>query len=416
MDRPVKKKHPIIRYKYYIAGGVVFVAFLAYVIMSSSGPRQLRYDVDRLTIAEVRFGPFNEYLDQEGTVQPILTVNLNALESGTVLRIVAEDGAMLRENDTILILQNIDLQRSIEDERDELERKRITFTDQEIQMQRRSSELRRQTITNAYNLQRIANEYEVAKFEFGLGARSSAELELAENAYRYNTVNTEMLLEEQRHDSLRNAIQISLWQNDFQRDLRRFERSLERLDNLIVRTPYAGQLSAVRVIPGDRVSTGGTIGQLRIIDQLKVNMRISEFYLDRITIGQLANVIYQNQSFPMRISRINPEVSERQFAIELVFIDEMPENTRIGQTFRVRIELDQAEDALLLPKGGFFQITGGQWIFKIDETGSKATRVNISIGRQNPQQYEILDGLNPGDRVIVSGYDNFGSAEVIVLR
>ena len=415
MDVPIKKKHPLIRYKYYIAGGVIFTAFLIYVIIASAGPRQLRYEADKLTITEVQQGKFLEYLDVEGTVQPILTVKLNALEAGTVARIVAEDGDMLAPGDTILVLQNPELTRIIEDERDELEKQRITFREREIQMQRRTSELRRQTIETEYKLRRISKEYEVSKAEFEMGASSKAQLELAEEAFNFSTMDTEILMEQLHHDSLMNAIQTSLMQNDFNREERRFERSRQRLDNLVVRSPIAGQLSFVSVIAGERVAAGSSIGELKVIDQFKINTHISEHYIDRITIGLPATIV-QNQKFPLRISKINPEVRDRQFAIDLVLIGEIPENTRIGKTYRIQIEMGQPEDALVIPKGNFFQVTGGQWIFKLNEAGDKATKVNISIGRQNPQQYEIVDGLKPGDRVIVSGYDNFGDAEEIVLK
>ena len=416
MDIILKKKHPLIRYKYYIAGGVVFVAFLVYVIMASAGPRRLRYDIDKLTIAVVQQGKFLEYQDVEGVVQPILTVKLNALESGTVLRIVAEEGNMLAPGDTILILQNPDLLRNIEDERDELEKKRITFSESEIQMQRRTTQLKQQTLQTEYDLRIIGKEYELSKAEFEMGASGRAQLEIAEEKFKFNSVKTEMLMEQLRHDSLLNAIQTTLMQNDFQREQRRYERSRERLDNLIVRATTAGQLSFVSVIPGERVSAGSSVGELKVIDRFRITTRMSEYYIDRITTGLPATIIHQNRELPLRITKINPEVRDRQFAIDLVMLDEIPENTRIGMTFRIKIELGQPEEALLIPKGSFFQATGGQWIFRINETGDKATRVNISIGRQNPQQYEILDGLKPGDRVIVSGYDNFGDAAEIVLK
>ena len=416
MDIILKKKHPLVRYKYYIAGAVVFVAFIVYVIMASAGPRRLRYDLDKLTVAEAQQGKFLDYLDVDGIVQPILTVKLNALESGTVLRIVAEDGDMLAVGDTILILQNPDLVRSIEDERDELEKKRITFNEREIDMQRKTSALKRQAIQTSYNLQRISKQYELSKAEFELGASSKAQLELAEEEYIFNNEHTEMLMEELRHDSLMNAIQITLMQNDFQREERRFERSRERLDDLIVRATTAGQLSYVNVIPGERVNAGNSVGELKVIDRFRINARISEHYIDRITAGLPATIVNQNRRLPLRIIRINPEVRERNFAVDLVFTGEAPVNTRIGMTFRIQIELGQPEEALVIPKGSFFQATGGQWIFRVNEAGDKATRVNISIGRQNPQQYEIVDGLKPGDRVIVSGYDNFGDAQEIVLK
>jgi multidrug efflux pump subunit AcrA (membrane-fusion protein) len=172
----------------------------------------------------------------------------------------------------------------------------------------------------------------------------------------------------------------------------------------------------VSVIAGERVSAGSSIGELKVVERFKINTRISEHYIDRVTSGLPATIIYQNRKFPLRITKINPEVKDRQFAVDLALLDEIPENTRIGKTYRIQIELGQPEDALVIPKGSFFQMTGGQWIFRINEAGDKATKVNISIGRQNPQQYEILDGLKPGDRVIVSGYDNFGDAEEIVLK
>jgi RND family efflux transporter MFP subunit len=205
-------------------------------------------------------------------------------------------------------------------------------------------------------------------------------------------------------------------QNDFHREERRFERSCERLDNLVVRTPIAGQLSYVSVIPGEWVLAGNSIGELKVVNRFKIITRISEYYIDRITTGLPATIAYQNRRLPLRINKINPEVRERQFAVDLVLTDEIPENTRIGMNYRIQIELGQPEEALVIPRGSFFQATGGQWIFKLNETGDKATKVNISIGRQNPQQYEILDGLKPGDRIIVSGYDNFGDAEEIVLK
>jgi len=416
MDIILKKKHPVVRYKYHIIGGSLFLVFLVYVLIVSTRPSRLRYDIDKLTIAEARQEKFLEYLDVEGIVQPILTIKLNALESGSVARIVAEDGDMLAEGNTILILQNKELERIIEDERDELDKKRITFSEREIQMQRRTSELKRQALEMAYNLQRIGKQYELSKAEFGMGVSNRTQFELAEEDFKFGSVKTEMLIEELRHDSLMNIIQTGLMQNDFNREVRRFERSRERLDNLIVRSPITGQLSYLNVIAGERVSAGNSIGELKVVDQFKISTRISEFYIDRIAIGQPATIVFQNQRFPLRISRINPEVRDRQFAIDLVAIDEIPENMRIGQTFRIRIELDQPEDALVIPRGSFFQTTGGQWIFKLNETGDKATRVSISIGRQNPQQYEIFDGLNAGDRIIVSGYDNFGDAEEIILR
>ena len=416
MDIPIKKKHPLVKYRYYIIGGVVFLGFVMYIIITGMGPRRLRYSEDRLEITEVRQDKFMEFVDVEGIVQPIQTIKLNSLESGTVDRIVAEEGSLMNQGDTILVLNNPELIRTIEDERDELDKRRITFEEKKLDMERRSSQLKRQTMETTYNLDRLSKQFRLDQEEFEIGIKSKAQLELASDEYDFKQKNAELLLYELQNDSLTNIIQTELLENDLQREEKRFVRNQERLDNLIVRAPISGQLSYVSVIRGERVAAGNSIGEIKIIDQFKIQARLSEHYIDRITIGLPATVIDRNKEYPLRITKINPEVRDRQFDVDLVFSDELPENTRIGKNYRIKIELGQAEDALVIPKGNFFQTTGGQWIFKLNDTGAKAIKVPISIGRQNPQQYEIVTGLSPGDRVIISGYDNFGDAEEIVLN
>jgi HlyD family secretion protein len=204
--------------------------------------------------------------------------------------------------------------------------------------------------------------------------------------------------------------------NDLNRGEKRFERSRERLDNLIVRAPVDGQLSFINVIPGERVGAGANIGELKVVDQIKISTKVSEYYIDRIVVGLPATITYQGEKYPLKITKINPEIRDRQFEVDLVFSDRLLDNVRIGKSYRVQIELEQPEDALVIPKGNFFQTTGGQWIFKVNESGERAKKTPISIGRQNPRQYEVLEGLKPGDRIIVTGYDNFGDAEEIILK
>ena len=416
MDIPIKKKHPFIKYRYYFAGSIVFLGLVMYVVITGIGPRRFRFSEDRLEIVAVKQGKFMEYVDVEGIVQPIMTVKLNSLENGTVERIVAEEGNMLNGGDTILVLTNLELTRTIEDESEELERQRVTYEERKLEMERKSSQLKRQTLETIYKLERLSKQYKLDQEEYQLGIKSKAQLEVAKDEYDFNQKNTEMLLEELQHDSLMNIIQIDLMKSDLAQKEKRFARSQERMNNLIVKTPISGQLSFLNVIWGERVSAGITIGELKIIDQFKINTRISEYYIDRITIGLPATVVYQDKKYPLKITKVNPEVKDRQFEVDLVFTGEQPENTRIGKNYRIQIELGQPEDALVIPKGSFFQTTGGQWIFKLNNTGNKAVKVPISIGRQNPQQYEILNGLLPGDRVIITGYDNFGDAEEVILN
>ena len=416
MDIILKKKHPLIRYKYYIIIGVVFIVFLIYVIISASGPRKIRYEAEKLMIAEAVQGKFLEYISIEGVVQPILTMKLNVLEAGTVDRIVSESGTMLNKGDTILILSNLDLKRTIDDEYSNLEKQRIQFQEKSLGMQRNSSQLKRQTMETEYKLKLLNKQYVLSKEEYSFGIKSKAQLEIAEDEYFHNLKNTELFLEELQHDSLMNAIQSELMRNDLMREEKSYIRSTERLKNLIVRAPIAGQLSYINVIPGERVAPGNDIGQLKVIDDFKIHAKISEYYIDRIMAGLPATINYQDMSYPLRITKVNPEITERQFGIDLVFTGQKPDNTRIGKSYNIQIELGQPENALVINKGNFFQSTGGQWIFKVVDNGNKAVKVPLSIGRQNPRQFEVLSGLEPGDKVIVTNYDILNNAEEVILK
>lgn len=416
MDTPIQKKHPLIRYKYYIGGGIAFVVLLLYVIISSSGGRKLRIDAENLMIGDVSSDKFMEYVDVEGLVQPILTIKINTREAGSVESIVAEEGTMLNKGDTILALTDPGLLRTIEDQRDELEKQLIAYREKEIEMEQKSIVLQKQTLQTTYELNRLKKSFALDKEEFKMGVKSKAQLEVAEDEYNFKAKSTALELEGLRHDSAVTIIRRDLMRNDLEREKKKYARASERLDNLIVRAPLSGQLSFIRVTPGQQVSSGESIAEIKVLDQFKIHTSLSEYYIDRITTGLPATVNYQGKKYPLRITKVVPEVKDRLFEVDLVFVDEKPENVRIGKSFRVQIELGQSEDALVMPRGDFFQSTGGQWIYKLNKTGDKAIRTNIAIGRQNPQQYEITEGLQPGDRVIVSGYDTFGDAEELILK
>ena len=416
MDRPIRKKHWIIRYKYYLIGGVAFTAFLIYLLIVSAGPRKLRYDKDRLEIAEVMADKFMEYQDVEGIVQPKLTIKLNSNESGIVKEIVAEDGSMLEAGDVILVLSNPELERTIQDEWDELQKIRLSYREKEIFMEQKIADLKRQNMETLYDLNRLTREQGLNEEEYKIGMKSKAQYELATEEFRFKTEKTRMLQEGITRDSLMNNIQNGLQQDDLARAEKRFERSRERLENLIIRAPVNGQLSFVNAIPGERIGAGSSIGDFKVVDQIKISTRISEYYIDRVALGLPATIDYQGTKYALKITRVNPEIRDRQFEVDLSFVDDQIENIRIGKSYRVQIELEQPEEALVMKKGNFFQTTGGQWIFKLNASGDKAVRTSISIGRQNPRQYEVLDGLAPGDKVIITGYDNFGEAQEIILK
>ena len=414
MDIKLEKKPWYIRYRNYLLAGGVFIIFLIYVISLSLGPRKLRVETDNIQIAEVRNGKFMEYVDVEGLVQPILTIKVNTRESGSVERIVTEEGSMMKKGDTILVLTNPDLIREIEDQRDEWENQRYSYKEREIEMEQKSLALKQQALQTQYEMSRLQKSFGLEKEEYKMGIKSKAQLEVSEDEYNYNVKRTALQMESLRHDSAMTVVRKDLLRNEMERGQKKFLRSMDRLEGLIVRAPIDGQLSYVNATPGQQVASNSNIAEIKVLDQFKIHTQLSEYYIDRITTGLPATVNYQGKKYPLKITKVVPEVKDRMFDVDLVFTGEMPENVRVGKSFRVQIELGQPEDALVMPRGNFYQATGGQWIYKV--IGDKAIRVPLTIGRQNPQQYEVTEGLQAGDQVIVTGYDTFGEAEELILK
>ena len=414
MDIKLEKKPWYIRYRSYLLAGGAFVIFLIYVISLSLGPRKLRIEADNIQIAEVRNGKFMEYVDVEGLVQPILTIKVNTRESGSVERIVTEEGSMMKKGDTILVLTNPDLIREIEDQRDEWENQRYSYKEREIEMEQKSLALKQQALQTQYEMSRLQKSFGLEKEEYKMGIKSKAQLEVSEDEYNYNVKKTALQMESLQQDSAMTIIRKELLRNEMERGQKKFLRSMDRLEGLIVRAPIDGQLSYVNATPGQQVASNSNIAEIKVLDQFKIHTQLSEYYIDRITTGLPATVNYQGKKYPLKITKVVPEVKDRMFDVDLVFTGEMPENVRVGKSFRVQIELGQPEDALVMPRGNFYQATGGQWIYKV--IGDKAIRVPLTIGRQNPQQYEVTEGLQAGDQVIVTGYDTFGEAEELILK
>ena len=414
MDIKIEKKPWYIRYRAYLLAGGAFIIFLIYVISLSLGPRKLRVETDNIQIAEVKDGKFMEYVDVEGLVQPILTIQVNTREAGSVERIVAEEGTLMKKGDTILVLANPDLLREIEDQRDEWENQRYSYKEREIEMEQKSLALKQQALQAQYEMNRLQKSFGLEKEEFKMGIKSKAQLEVSEAEYNYNLKKTALQMESLSHDSAMTIVRKELLRNEMERGQKKYLRSMERLEGLVVRAPINGQLSYVKATPGQQVASNSNIAEIKVLDQFKIHTQLSEYYIDRITTGLPATVNYQGKRYPLKITKVVPEVKDRMFDVDLVFTGEMPENVRVGKSFRVQIELGQPEDALVMPRGNFYQATGGQWIYKVN--GDKAIRTPLTIGRQNPQQYEVTEGLQSGDLVIVTGYDTFGEAEELILK
>lgn len=416
MDIPRKPRPWYVKYLYPMLAGIAFLAFATYMIVLSFSPRRLRLDSETCRVADVANAPFREFVDVEGIVQPIQTVQVNALESGFVERIVAEEGTMLQAGDTILILSNPELLRSTFDEQEEWQNSERNYREQEIEMQQKSITLRQQALDAGHQMEALDKSLRQSREEFRMGIKSKAELDVAEEEYRYQMKRTGLQMESLRHDSAATRLKREMLRANREASARKLSRSSGRTAHLVVRATVAGQLSYLGVVLGQQVAAGESVGAIKVLTEYKVRASLSEYYIDRITTGLPAHIQQEAQKYPLRISKVVPEVKDRNFPCDLIFTAEKPTNIRLGKSYRVQIELGKPEKCLVIPRGNFYQHTAGQWIYRLSPDGTTARKTPVKIGRQNPQQYEVLSGLQPGDKVLVSGYENLGDAEVLLLE
>ena len=322
MDIKLEKKAWYIRYRYYLAGGGLAVAGLVYVIVLALSPHRLRIDAENVRMEEVKHTDFLEYVDVEGVVQPILTLLVNTREAGNVERIVAEEGSLMKQGDTILILSNAHLMHDIEDQRDEWEKQRISYQEKALEMEQKTLTLRQQSLQAAYDLNKLKKNFELEKEEYAMGIRSKAQLEVSEDEFRYKTESTRLQMESLRSDSAMTVIRKELLRNDREREYKKLERSLKRMEDLVVRAPLDGQLSFVKVTPGQQVAEGENIAEVKVLDQFKIHTSLSEYYIDRVTTGLPATIIWQDKKYPLKVSKVVPEVKDRTFEVDLVFTGE----------------------------------------------------------------------------------------------
>lgn len=415
MDRKKDKKAWYWRYKYYIIAGICISALIAYAVTAIAGPQRSRINRELIETAEVVNGSFLEYVDAEGIVHPFKTVKVNALEAGFVDKVIAEDGAILNEGDTILILKNPELMRSISDEEDEYQRQQRLLREQEIEISQKSLTLQQQTLDVNFEMDQLEDKRRIAREEFNMGMKSRAEFDLAEREYNYHRNKTELQRRNLVHDSTSTILRRELLQMDLERARTKRNLAIARKENLIVRAPISGQLSFLTVSTGEQVQSGASIGEIKMLNNFKLHVLLNEYYVDRISADLQGNITSQGERFPLRVSRVVPEIRDRNFDVDLVFTDRKPENLRVGKSYRVQIELGQSEQAVIIPNGDFYTATNGKWIYKIID-GGKAVKTSIVIGRKNPTQYEVLSGLKPGDLIIVNGYEQFNSKDEIIIQ
>jgi HlyD family secretion protein len=399
-----------------IAGAIALIALIAWAYSKTLGGQRLRVERDRLTIATVENGPFQEYAQVTGNVLPRTTVFLDAVEGGRVEEVFVEEGTRVTAGQPLLRLSNNDLQlRLINADAQRIEQiNRVQDT--QFRMEQNALDLRQQLAEMNYQIDRLRRIHERNQDLFDKQLISEQEYDQTAKEYAYWQRNKELTLTGYQADSLRTASQLTRMQGSVARMDANFEVIQEILDNLTVRAPITGHLTSLNVELGELHSPGYRFGQIDELDGFKLRAGVDEFYISRVFAGQTAHTNpVAGVEYEMVVRRVFPEVQNGRFEVDLDFVGAQPTGVRRGQTIRFRLEMSDPSDAILVPKGGFFQATGGTWIYVIGEDGL-ARRRDIQVGRQNPQFLEVIDGLQPGETVITSSYDSFGDADILVLQ
>ena len=416
MDIKLPPKKWYVKYRIHIVAGMLGIALLVMLIRVSTGPRVMRINADSVQTATVTSSEFSEYVNADGTLQPIQTIKVYTREGGYVEKVLVQDGAVVHKGDTLMILSDPELMRTIEAEREKWRKQNRTYRTSMIEMDQRRLSLAQNILQTKYELKRLEKEHNLVIEEFKMGIKSKAQLDVADEEYNYKMETVRLQLESRRQDSVLNAIRQEALQDELEEGRRQLLNTEARLNDLVVTAPADGQLSGLSLEPSQRVSSGTSTADIKRMDQFRMHLSINEFYIDKIAVGQPATITYEKKSYPMVISNTVPEIKGGSFDVYLVFTDSMPDNARIGKTYQARIEMGGQVQSVIVPKGNFYNFTHGAWVFRLNESHTHAVRVPVSIGRQNPRHFEILEGLNPGDEIIITGYDRIADADEVVLN
>lgn len=388
--------------------------FILWLVLRDGSPT-LRVNGDSLTINEVTRGEFNDYIRVSGQVQPMTTVQISPQEGGVVEKIIIEEGSHVRAGDEILRLSNDNLDLQILNSEAELAEKENILRNTLISMEQQKLSLRQDQLQLQSDVNRLRRKYLQNKslYEEKLIARE--DYLTSKEDYELAAGKLQLVKDRAKQDSLYRAVEIDQMQESLDNMRKNMLMIRRRKDNLTIKAPIDGELGLLDVVLGQSVSAGTKIGQINNLDSYKIEAQIDEHYIDRVTSGLSATFQRQNDSYDAVIRKVYPEVRDGKFKADFKFGGEVPDNIRTGQTYYLNLQLGQPETAVLVPRGTFYQKTGGKWIFVVSPDGGKAVRREIRIGRQNPQFYEVLEGLEAGEKVITSGYDNFGDNEVLVF-
>ena len=394
--------------------GALLLVFVIYLIARPNN-KTLRVDKDTVTISTAVKGEFNDYIRISGRVQPMTTIQLSPQEGGIVEKILIEEGSRVKAGDPILVLSNDNLDLQILNSEAELAEKENILRNTQIQMEQQKLDVRQNVLEYGMQVDRLRRAYlqQKALYEDKLIAKE--EYLKAEEEYKLAQQKYDLMAERSKQDSLYRGTQIDRMEESLENMQLNMSMIRRRKSNLIVKAPIDGDLGLLDVVLGQSIASGTKIGQINSVGTYKVEAQIDEHYIDRVVAGLEATFERQGETYSTVIRKVYPEVRDGKFKADFKFGGEQPDNIRAGQTYYLNLQLGQPEEAVIIPRGTFYQKTGGKWIYVVNKDGNKAVKREIRIGRQNPQYYEVLEGLEPGERVITSGYDTYGDSDVLVF-
>ena len=390
--------------------GVVF-AIVIIVLVAQSGSGVMRVDSATLTIVEVAESEFNDYIRLSGQVQPMTTIQISPLEGGVVQEIIVEEGARVRAGERLLVLSNDNLDLQILNSEAELAEKENLLRNTLISMEQQKLSLRQEQLQLQTEVGQMKREFESLQQLYAEKLVAREEYLRAEENYNLASNRLQLVNERAYQDSLYRSVQVSQMQESLANMRLNMQMIRRRKDNLTIKAPIDGELGLLDVVLGQSIAQGTKIGQINDVGNYKIEAQVDEHYIDRVMPGLEAEFERRDEQFRAVVRKVYPEVRNGKFRADLKFVGTQPDNIRIGQTYYLNLQLGEPEEAVLVPRGAFFQTTGGRWIYVVDADDEGATRREIRISRQNPQYYEVLEGLQPGERVITSGYEKFGDSE-----
>jgi HlyD family secretion protein len=417
MDRKIEKKFKFFSKRtLWISIVSIIVLLVAYNLVFGDKSSKLNVELEKISVSEIKRDVFQDYIAVIGTVEPIQTIYLDAIESGRVEEILREEGSMLKKGDIILRLSNNMLILEISNVEAQIARAVNDQRNARLMMVQQQLNSESQIIETERLLAQHERAYKNNKILYDQNHISFEDYEQSKEMYEASRKRLTLLKQIQYQDSVFRVVQIESMETSVNSLTKNMEIIKTRLENLNIKAPVDGELATLNPEIGEVVAYGSRIGTINILDSYKLRVEIDEHYIARVSRGLTGECDFASTPYPGRIIKIYPEVQTGRFYVDMTFTEETPPQIKIGQTSRIKLELGESKEAILIPRGGFYQSTGGQWVFVIDPSGEFAYKRDISIGRQNPKYYEVLDGLEIGEKVITSSYDNFGDVDKLILK